>query len=123
MIQSDQEARDFLNSVPYPEYVPEDLPLNTAVSFVLGVYTDRLVGTFPMLKHDEAIEINVAFLPSFRGQFAVDAAKCVFRWIWANTPFRRIIADIYDPHVELYAQRCGMVKKGDLYEVEHGQIC
>lgn len=119
----DKEARDFLNSVPYPERVPEWFNINTPVSFALGVYVEKLVGAFPLLKHENAIEINAAFLPEYRGKFAVDAAKEAFTWIWDNTSFRRIIADIQEPHVARYAHRCGMVKKGQLYEVEHGQIC
>jgi len=123
VIESDQEARDFLNSVPYPEHVPAWLPMNTAKSFVLGVYEGELVGAFPLLKHDDAIEINAAFLPKYRGEYAVKAAKEAFAWIWANTPFRRIIADIEIPHVSRFAAMCGMVRIGHLYEVEHGRIC
>lgn len=123
VIESDQEAREFLNSVPYPEHVPDWLPINTVRSFVLGVYTDKLVGCFPLIKHDDAIEINVAFLPEHRGEFAVESARQAFEWIWGNTPFRRIIANIKLPHVERFAEKCGMVKSGNLYEVEHGQFC
>ena len=122
-IEIDFEAINFLNAVPYPETVPHNFPINSKCSLVLGVYSPALVGAFPLQKFKNYIEIHAAFLPRYRGAFAVNSAKQAFEWIWANTNYKRIIADISDPKIEPFAQRCGMVKTGKYYEVYHGQFC
>jgi hypothetical protein len=113
----DEEARKFLNSVPYPEHVPENLPLNSEHSAIIGIYNPDLVGVFPVQKRGKHLEIHAAFLPKFRGAFAVNSAKQVFEWIWTNTDYRRITADISEPHIQNFAERCGMTKQDKYYEV------
>lgn len=113
----DEEARKFLNSVPYPEVIPENLPLNSEHSMIIGIYNPVLVGAFPVQKHGKHLEIHAAFLPKYRGAFAVNAAKQVFKWLWVNTDYRRITADISEPHIQKFAERCGMIKKDKYYEV------
>ena len=103
--------------MPYPEIVPDWLPINTPISLVLGVYGPELVGAFPLQKYETVIEIHAAFLPSHRGAFAVNAAKQAFEWIWANTRYDKIIAEITEPNAQQYAIRCGMKKINNRFEV------
>ena len=116
-IASDDDARRFLNSVPYPEFVPDWLPLTTDHSLILGVYSSDLVGAFPLQKHVDCIEIHAAFLPEYRGRFAVDAAHKAFEWIWANTNYKRIIADISDPKIEAV---CAALRNGENKQILRG---
>lgn len=117
-IETDFEARTFLNAVPYTEYVPEWMPVISADVFVLGVYEPHLVGCFPLQVQPDGLEIHAAFLPEYRGRFAVEAAKDAFGWIWQNTKHNLIFAEITEPHVAIYAVKCGMKRKNDRFEVE-----
>lgn len=117
IITDDNECRQFMNSVPYPEYWPETLPAITPVSFVLGVYNPELVGCFPFNIKNGELFIHACFLKEWRGKFAVDALKKAFEWVWENTEFAKISANIGERHVARYARLGGMKPVNGLYEV------
>ncbi len=83
----------------------------------LGVFDPMLVGLFPCEAYDKDIWIHACFLKTHRGKFAEEAAQSAFEWIWKNTNYTSIKAYIEPDHVKRYAQACGMVPKGDYYEV------
>jgi len=116
-IASDHEAREFLNSVPYPEFWPDWLPVNTPYSLVLGVYDPDLVGAFILQKFKSVIEIHPAFVTSHRGKYAVNAGKMAVQWVWSNTPYQKIIAELTDRRAAVYARLCGFKKHDKYYEV------
>lgn len=117
VITDDNECRQFMNSVPYPEYWPETLPAITPVSFVLGVYNPELVGCFPFNIKNGELFIHACFLKEWRGKFAVGAAKNAFKWIWSNTSFKKIVSEITEKHASRFAISSGMSKKQNRYEV------
>lgn len=100
----------------YSQGWPENLPV-PGHSVILGAFTAELVGCFPVQFYFECAEIHVAFHPDYRGEFAVESAKEAFRWVWDNTNYHTIVADIESPHVARYAKRCGMKQIGERYEV------
>lgn len=85
----------------------------------LGVHADgKLVGLFPCEAYPDRFMIHACFLPEYRGQLAVDAAKSAFQWVWNHTKYDKILAYIEPEHVKRYAERCGMTRRDDgLYEV------
>ena len=121
-ITDDKECRDFMNSVPYEEYWPENLPAITPISFVLGVYLQKmaglkLVGAFVFQLHAEFIEAHACFLIDHRGKFALKAARAARGWIFENTHFDKIVLNIKKRHVAVFARLCGFNRVNDRYEV------
>ena len=107
----------------YPETLPDDFPVASCGHVVLGVYEPDLIGCFPVEFHESKAEIHACFLPERRGYKAIAAAKEAFRWVFENTQYTTIISRISERHVKHFAIQCGMVKRGDHYEVSHGRIC
>ena len=103
------------------EFYPEewgDFPCASDNYIILGSWSEGdLVGCFPVNFIDGEAEIHVAFHPDYRGSNAVDEAHKAFDWIFGNTGCNRIFATIEEEHVARYAERCGMVKSGNEYEV------
>ena len=116
-IESKNDCKWIFEAGGYPEKWPGWLEARSDYHVVLGAYAPDLVGCFPVQFWPLAAEIHVAFHPHFRGEFAKKSAQEVFRWVWDNTNYHTIIADIENPHVARYAERCGMRKVGDHYEV------
>ncbi len=122
-IHSDKVVREFMNSVPYPEQVPETMKICKSNTIVLAWYIRRqITGLFLFQLFKDAIEIHACFKKEFRGNTAVIAARNAFAWIFKNTKYDRIIAEISEPHVQQYAERCGMFRTGDQYEVGKWEI-
>lgn len=116
------QARQIFAAGRYPDEWPDDMQASGEWHCILGVYVPELVGCFPLNFWLDSVEIHVAFHPHFRGEFAVKSAQEAFRWVWDNTNYHTIIAEIEDPHVARYAERCGMRKVGDHYEVRKWAI-
>lgn len=110
-------ARDFLNSVPFDEYVPAGFPVCNPTTIILGWHDPELVCMFPMQIYGDEIEIHCACKRSYRGKRAINAAHAAFDWIFSNTRFKTIYARISQRHVEIFALLCGMVRRGDRFEV------
>jgi hypothetical protein len=110
------QIRHIFEAGCYPEQWP-DLPAYSTHHLVLGAWVPELVGCFPLNFHIDCTEIHVAFMPEFRGKFAIESAKDAFRWVWDNTSYHVIAADIEDPHVARFAESCGMKFTGTRYEV------
>lgn len=106
-----------MNSVPYPEYVPEDFPCPSETAMVLGVYEPDLKGCFPINIKDDRVQIHACFPHRHRGHFAVKAARQAFRWIFMHLPQRVIYAEPVDLCAKVFARACGMRKTNDHYEV------
>lgn len=122
LITDNEEARNFLNSVPYPEYVPEGFPAITPVSFILGVYVPKmsglkLVGAFPFNRLNDGLQMHACFLKEYRGKFAVNAAKQAFEWVWSNTLYEKIYGTENTKLTNLFASMCGAKKNNGMYEV------
>ena len=76
-----------------------------------------IVGLFPCETYPDRIMIHACFLPDYRGEYAVLAAKKAFEWIWNYTGYSKVSAYIEPEHVKRYAKLCGMVEKDGLFEV------
>ena len=88
-----------------------------------GVFDNfRLVGLFPCEAYTDRIMIHACFLPEYRGEFAREAAKDVFRIIFHDTKYDKIQAYIESEHVKKYARECGMIEKDGLFEVERWAV-
>ena len=85
----------------------------------LAVIEDmKIVGLFPCEVYESGLKIHACFLRGYRGEFAVDAAREAFDWIWRNTIYSKITAYIEPDHVKRYAERCGMTLNSEgLFEV------
>lgn len=110
-------ARDFLNSVPFDEYIPEGFPVCNDGTIILGWYAPDLVCCFPCNKYTDAIEIHCACLKPYRGTQAIVAAQHAFRWIFENTNYSTIFAETYKKHVAQFASMCGMKRINGRFEV------
>ena len=111
-----------MNSVPYPEYVPEDFPCPSDKAMVLGVFDPDLKGCFPINIEEDRVQIHACFPKENRGQFAINAAKQAFRWVFLNTEFDVIFSKVRERHVGLYARLCGMTCVNGHYEVKRWSI-
>ena len=116
-IASDVEAALFMNSVPYPEYVPPVMTLTSNRSMVLGCYDPELVGCWPINLWDDCAEFHACFLRGRRGRYAVEQTRAAFLWLFDHSKYDKIISDIEERHVRHFARACGMSKNGDYYEV------
>lgn len=87
----------------------------------LGVFDGKMVGVFPCETYTDGIMIHACFLKGYRGEFARDAAKEAFSWIWNNTKYDKIQAYIEPDHVKKYAAECGMKEINGLFEVSKCQ--
>ena len=76
-----------------------------------------IVGLFPCEVHPDKLMIHACFQHGHRGEYAVNAAREAFEWIWENTIYSKITAYIEPDHVKRYALRCGMTEKDGLFEV------
>lgn len=113
-------ARDFLNSVPFDEYVPAGFPVCNPTTIILGWHDPDLVCMFPMQIYGDEIEIHCACLREYRGRKAVKAAKAAFKWVFANTKYKTIFAEIDKRHVAAFAVACGMKRNNGRFEVKNG---
>lgn len=110
-------AKWIFEAAGYPEQWPDSLPALSDSHVILGSYAPELVGCFPVQFHIEHAEIHAAFLPDYRGNHAVKEAHDAFAWIWDNTSYQTIIAEIDLPHVARFAERCGMMRANGRHEV------
>lgn len=117
-IHDSKLARDFLNSVPFDEYVPEGLEICCDSTIILGWFDPDLVCCFPFNKHESEIEIHCACLRKYRGKNAVNAARHAFKWIFENTNYNTIFATMQHSHVKRFAAMCGMRKFNGRYEAK-----
>lgn len=76
-----------------------------------------------MNKCGDEIEIHCACLREYRGRKAVKAAKAAFQWIFANTKYKTIFAEIDHRHVAAFAAMCGMKRNNGRFEVKNGRLC
>lgn len=116
-IKDNRLARDFLNSVPFDDYVPEDCQVCSDETIVLGWYDPVLVCCFPLNLHKDFAEIHCACVEWYRGKRAIKAARNAFKWIFSNTHYEQIRAMTSERHVSRFAQLCGMSKSNGFYEV------
>lgn len=121
-ITDSKVARDFLNSVPFDEYVPEGFPICNENTIILGWIDPHLVCCFPFNWCGDDLEIHCACLREYRGKKAVRAAKAAFKWIFDNTKCKTIFADIEHPHVAVFAAMCGMRRINGRFEVKKWAI-
>lgn len=110
-------VRWIFEAAGYPESWPDNLPALSDSHVILGSYAPDLVGCFPVQFHEDAAEIHAAFLPNHRGHYAVSEARAAFEWVWDNTNYQTIIAEIDLPHVARFAERCGMMRANGRHEV------
>lgn len=116
-IDDSRAIRIIFEQANYPEKWDENYPASSEKHLVLGVFEPELVGCFPLNFYKDCAEIHAAFLWSHRGNYAVRAAKEAFKWIFQTTKYRRIVAEIEAANVERYAERCGMKKIGNRWEL------
>jgi hypothetical protein len=116
-IHDSKLARDFLNSVPFDQYVPEDFPVCNPTTIILGWYDPDLVCCFPCQKLRDVVEIHVACVRGYRGKRAVLAAKEAFKWIFSNTSYDSIVANITLKNAKRFAVMCGMRRVNGRFEV------
>lgn len=117
------EVRDFLRDNGYPEEIPEWFPAVHFFGFTVGVYQDgELVAVYPLTIIEGVLSINVCIKPEWRGEYAGKASRAVIRWIFKNTGYSSIYANITLPHVERHALACGFKRLSEnTYEVTHGK--
>lgn len=116
-IKTLDEIRAFMNAVPYPEFVPEDIPLPSDQAMVLGVYDPDLKGCFPLNIEPDRVQIHACFPRQSCGVQAVRAAKEAFVWIFDNLPQSTIYAKPINLCARIFARTCGMEKVNQQYEV------
>lgn len=116
-IHDNKLARDFLNSVPFDEYVPDDFPICSENTIVLGWFNPGLVCCFPCQKINDEIEIHVACKKKYRGKVAVKAGKEAIKWIFKNTDYKVIFSEINARNNAVYARLCGLSRVGSRFEV------
>lgn len=117
-ITDNKLARDFLNSVPFDDYVPEGMEVCNDQTIILGWYDLGLVCCFPCNKHEDNIEIHCACVELYRGKMAINAAHKAFEWIFSNTHYKTIRAMTDHPHVSRFALMCGMKRNNGIFEVQ-----
>ena len=100
----------------WSENAPTDTPLPD-ILYLLALDNNDIAGVFNFNTLYEGVEVHAGFLPKYRGQFAVDAAKAMFDWIYSNTDYTAIYSSIsiHRPEVMKYASLTGMVKEEVLY--------
>lgn len=116
IIDSDT-ARDFLNSVPFDEYVPELFPVCNEQTLILGWFQPNLTACFPCQLFDGHIEVHVAAMREFRGKTAVAAGRAAIAWIFENTAFDRIVGSPNSREAAVNAYLCGMRRNGVIFEI------
>ena len=116
-ILSSAEAREFLNSVPYPEYVPETLPLCCDKTIVLGWYSLGLTACFPCQIFGDEVEIHAACARGFRGSKAVFAGVSAIKWIFDKTRFDVVFCEPSSREAAHFAHLCGMRRTGVRLEI------
>lgn len=121
-ITDSRVARDFLNSVPFDTYIPEDLPVCCHLTIVLGWYDPELVAVFPFQKFKTDIECHAAILKTYRGKKAVDAGKAAIKWIFDHTNYDTIFADSSNRQGEVYASLCGLKRNNNRLEVNRWAV-
>ena len=117
-ILSSAEAREFLNSVPYPEYVPETLPICCSHTIILGWYVPDLVACFPCQIFGDEIEIHAACNRDIRGANSVVAGTSAIKWIFDKTRFDVIFCEPSSREAAHFAILCGMRRSGGRLEIE-----
>lgn len=116
-IHDSKLARDFLNSVPFDEYIPKNFPVCCDITIVLGWHDPDLVAMFPFQMYRDAIECHAAILRDYRGKKAVDAGKAAIKWIFENTEYDMIFSRSAHRHGEIYATQCGLKRVNGRLEV------
>lgn len=119
-IHSDKVVREFMNSVPYPEHVPEKLSLCNRHTIILGWFeNNQLMGCFLFNKINRELQAHPCCRKDFRGKKAVAAGKKALKWIFENTRYSKVFATFTEEkHVCFFAAQCGMTRAGDRYEVK-----
>lgn len=116
-IHSNDEAREFLNSIPFDEYVPEDVQIILPLTLILGWYDQELLACFPCNIREHEIEVHVACKKEIRGKKAVHACREAIKYIFENTRFDRIVGEPKSREASINAYLCGMRRNGDMFEV------
>ena len=115
--------REILNHPSIYEHITDDFPpdetipsLDTEqVLFFKIMEGSDCIGLFMTYPHNMVCwELHVALLPKGRGKKTAGAAQQLFKWLWNNTPCRRIVgeAPAYNPAIKDWALRCGMTVYG-----------
>lgn len=116
-ITDSAEAREFLNSVPFDEYVPEGFPVCNPLTLILGWYETELLACWPCFIKGDELEMHACCSSEFRGKRAVHACKNAIEWIFSNTPFETVVVYPKIKHGTAYAYMCGFRRNGDRLEV------
>lgn len=112
-----EEVRQFLNTVPYPEYVPETLPICCDKTIILGWYAPVLIACFPCQIFGDEVEIHAACNRSLRGRKAVFAGVSAIKWIFDKTRFDVVFCEPSSREAAHFAHLCGMRRKGSRLEI------
>lgn len=113
-------AREFLNSVPFDQYVPEGFPVCNPRTIILGWYDPDLIGCFPCNVCGREIEIHVAIKKEHRGSHAVAAGKEAIKWLFENVNCTKIFSEENSRVTSAYAILCGLKRNGKRFEVQNG---
>lgn len=116
-ITDNETVRQFFNALPYPEHWPEGLDAIAAGNRFFGAYNPDLIGIFWLQPHGLEAEAHVGFVKSCRGLAAKEAAGKFSQWVFENTDYHTIYAEILDPHVAVFAKWCGMKRVNNRFEV------
>jgi hypothetical protein len=120
-ITDNETVRRFFNALPYPEHWPEGLDAIAAGNRFFGVYNPSLIGVFWLQPRGMEAEAHVGFVKECRGPEAKDAAERFSRWVFENTEYHTIFAEVIEPHVALFAKWCGMKRVNGRFEVQKCQ--
>ncbi len=116
-IHSNDEAREFLNSIPFDEFISEHMQIIGKSTLVLGWYEPELLACFPCNIREQEIEIHAACKKEIRGKTAVNAGREAIQHIFNTTRFNRVVSEPNSREAARFACLCGMHKVGKRYEV------
>jgi len=101
------------DSAPAPsDFQPHDHP---AIWYVLCYEGETLLGMWMLVPQNSVCwEIHTCLLPAGRGAIGRIAAQQLQKWIWANTPCRRVVTNVpaFNKLALKYAKEAGMYEFG-----------
>lgn len=94
------------------DFMPPDHP---SLWYVLAYRGDLLLGMWAFLPENSVSwDVHTRLLPVAYGRWGLAAAKELAKWIWENTPCRRITTKVpsFNRLALAFAKKAGMVEMG-----------
>ena len=74
------------------DWHPQDLP---GLYWALAIQGEQPIGVFGLNSENGVMaQAHIAMLPEGRGKVAKAATEAFFRWVWAETPFQKVMGMI-----------------------------